>query len=287
MNSIAKPIMLNNKFKKMKTNLNKPINTNHMYFDKKENKVLLKEKDEKWYPINFQWIPIVKLNNELNKKATKMKNKIILSVVLLLAIFSSCSKDTIFGSDVISSEFRTIESFTKVSSEGVFQVNIIQGETQSVEVIANNNIIHKVKTKVVNNELRLYLDNNNYRDIELQVNIMVPSINGIKNSGIGDISILDVDTTDDFNVYNSGTGDITIEGIAKGLTIKNEGTGKFEGFLFAVEDCNVKIIGSGDCEVSVTNDLNVRIEGSGDVYYLGTPIIETNITGSGKIMNAN
>jgi hypothetical protein len=272
----------------MKTSINKPINTNHVYFDKKNNKMFLKEKDEIWFPINFQWIPVVTLNNELNKITRKMKNKIILPVALLLAIFSSCSnEDTIYGSDELTSEFRTIESFTKVSSEGVFEVNIIQGETQSVEVIANNNIIHRVKTKVVNNELRLYLDNNNYRDIELEVNITVPSINGIKNSGIGDISILDVDTTDDFNVYNSGTGDITIEGIAKGLTIKNEGTGKFEGFLFAVEDCNVKIIGSGDCEVSVTNDLNVRIEGSGDVYYLGTPIIETNITGSGKIMNAN
>ncbi len=271
----------------MKTNLNKPINTNHVYFDKNENKVLLKEKDEKWYPINFQWIPIVKLNNELNKKTTKMKNKIILPVALLLAIFSSCSKDTIFGSDVISSEFRSVENFTKVSSEGVFEINIIQGDTQSVEVIANSNIIHRVKTKVINGELRIYLDNNNYRDIDLEVNITVPSIKGIKNSGTGNISILDVNTTDDFNVYNSGTGDITIEGTANSLTIKNEGTGKFEGFLFTVDECDVRIIGSGDCEVNVLNELNVDIQGSGDVYYLGTPIIETYITGSGKIINVN
>ena len=259
-----------------------------MYLDKKENKMLFKEKDETWFPINFQWIPIVKLNNELNKKTTKMKNKIILPVALLLVIFISCSyEDTIYGSDELTSEFRTLESFTKVSSEGVFEVNIVQGDTQSVEVIANNNIIHRVKTKVVNNELRLYLDNNNYMDIELQVNITVPNIDGVKNLGTGDISILDVDTAADFNVYNSGTGDITIEGTAKGITIKNEGTGKLEGFLFTVEDCNVKIIGSGDCEVNVLNELDVAIEGSGDVYYLGTPTIEVNITGSGKIMKAN
>jgi hypothetical protein len=43
----------------------KAINTRHVYLKKNESTVYFKENNEEWYPINFQWIPVVKLNNEL------------------------------------------------------------------------------------------------------------------------------------------------------------------------------------------------------------------------------
>jgi hypothetical protein len=269
----------------MKTNT---IKTKHVYSEKKQNIVFLKKNNEEWFPINFQWIPVVKLNNELTKKTNKIKNLVILPAVLLLVLLSSCSRDTISGSGELISEFRNVVNFTKVRSEGVFEVMITQGNSQSIEIIADDNIIQEIKTVVVNNELRLYLDDdNNYRHITSQINIIVPSITSIKNSGVGNILILDIDTIDDFNIYNSGTGNISIEGSAKSLTIKNEGSGDVEGFLFAIDDCDLQIIGSGDCKVNCANNLNVDIEGSGDIYYLGSPIIEADISGSGKIINFN
>lgn len=268
----------------MKTNR---IKTKSVYSDMKENTAVIKN-DEIWFPINFQWIPVVKLNNELNLKINKMKNLVILPVVLLLTFLSSCSKDNINGSGDLISESRNVGDFTKVKSEGVFEVMITQGNDQSVQVIADDNIIHKVKTVVTNNELRLYLDNdNNYGSISVEVIITVPSINSIKNYGVGHILALDIDASTNFNVYNSGTGDIKIEGSASSLTLENEGSGKFEGFLFTTNNCNVDIIGSGDCKINCTNNLNVHIEGSGDVYYMGMPIIEADISGSGEIINAN
>lgn len=243
---------------------------------------------EHWHPINFQWIPIVKLRSELNVKTNKMKSIAILPIVLMLTLLTSCSKDPITGSGELTSEFRNVTNFTKVSSEGVFEIMITRGTSQSVEIIGDDNIIQEVKTNVIDNELILYLDDdNNYKDISLQVNIMVSSINSIKNYGVGDISILGVETTDNFNVHNSGTGDISIEGSAQSLTLENEGSGKFDGFLFAIDDCNVNIVGSGDCEINSANHLNVHIEGSGDVYYIGLPTIEADISGSGKIVNSN
>ncbi|WP_298238667.1 head GIN domain-containing protein [uncultured Algibacter sp.] len=266
----------------------KTIKTKHVYSGKKESTVYLKNHKEGWSPINFHWIPTVKLNNELNIITNKMKNLVILPIALLLTFLSSCSRDTITGSGSLTSEFRNVANFTKVDSEGVFNVIITQGASQSIEVIADDNIINEVKTNVEDDELKLYLDDDyNYRGISLKVNIIVPSINSIKNSGIGNITIIDVDTIGDFYVYNSGTGDISIEGGAKSLTLKNEGSGNFEGLLFTINDCNVNIIGSGDCKVNCTNNLNVRIEGSGDVYYIGAPVIEANISGSGKIINSN
>ena len=214
-------------------------------------------------------------------------NRIIFSICILLFSITACTKDAIVGSGTPISEFRNVADFTKVSSEGVFEVTITQGDFQSVEIIADDNLIHRVKTEVVDNELRLYLDDRNYKNISLKANITTERINGIKNTGVGNIMISNVDESGNFNVYNSGTGNINIEGSAESLTLENEGTGKFKGFQFVVSNCNAEIIGSGDCEVNPTNTLNVAIKGSGDVFYKGSPVIEVKISGSGKVINAN
>ena len=213
--------------------------------------------------------------------------RITISICILLFTLTACTKDTIEGSGSPISEIRNVANFTKVSSEGVFEVTITQGDVQSVEVTADDNIIQRVKTEVVDNELRLYLDDHNYKDISLKANIVAQRINGIENTGIGNFAVSNVDEDGNFNVYNSGTGNISIEGNAESLIIQNEGDGKFNGFQFTVSNCSVEIIGSGDCEVHPASTLNVDIEGSGNVYYKGTPGIETHISGSGKVIDAN
>jgi hypothetical protein len=213
--------------------------------------------------------------------------RIAISICVLLITLTACTKDTIEGSGSPISEFRDVAYFSRVSSEGVFEVTITQGDFQSVEITADDNIIQRVKTKVVNNELRLYLDDRNYKNIRLKANIVAERINGIKNSGIGDVEISNVNEDGNFNVDNFGSGDITIAGIAESLTVYNEGDGTFRGFQFAVSDCNIEIFGSGNCEVHATTTLDVNIEGSGDVYYKGTPSIDVDISGSGQVINAN
>ncbi|MGB5653879.1 MAG: head GIN domain-containing protein [Robiginitalea sp.] len=213
--------------------------------------------------------------------------RIAISICVILMALTACTKDTIEGSGTPTSEIRDVASFSKVSSEGVFEVTITQGDVQSVEITADDNIIRRVKTEVVNNELRLYLDDENYKDIRLKANIVAERINGIKNSGTGNVVISNVDEGGNFNVDNTGTGNIRITGIAESLTLRNEGDGTFQGFEFAVSDCDIDIIGSGDCEVFATSTLRVNIEGSGDVYYKGSPTIDVNISGSGQVINAN
>jgi lipid-binding SYLF domain-containing protein len=44
-----------------------------VYSDKKQNTDYFKQNNEEWFPINFQWILVIKLNNELNLKTNKMK----------------------------------------------------------------------------------------------------------------------------------------------------------------------------------------------------------------------
>ena len=45
----------------------------------------------------------------------------------------------------------------------------------------------------------------------------------------------------------------------------------------------VRLTGSGDVSVQVSDELDVRIAGSGAVRYLGKPTVEKTITGSGDV----
>jgi len=271
----------------MKTN---SIKAKHVYSEKKQNTVYLKQNNKTWFPINFQWIPVVKLNNELNLKTNKMKNLIILPILALLVFTTSCSNndDTVFGSGNLISETRTVDQFTKIKSEGIFEVTVTQGASQSIEITADNNIIDLVKTSVNSNELKLYLDEDyNYNGITIQANITVTSLNSLRNFGAGDMYVHNIDNISVFIIENEGSGNIEIDGVSNSLTIQNQGSGDILSFDFIVNNCEIVIEGSGDVEITCSNNLDVNIEGSGNVYYKGTPSINTAISGSGSVLNAN
>lgn len=217
-----------------------------------------------------------------------MKTAVYFFSFLSLGALSSCSKDVIVGSGEIISETREVDLFNKVRSEGVFRVTITRGEVQSVEITGDNNILGKVRTQVTNGELRLFLDQDyNYGEMHLQADITVTRINGLKNYGTGEIHVFGVDEPGHFELLNSGTGPIYIEGGASSLEVFNEGSGDIHAFGFNVLACNATLIGSGDLEIACSESLRAFMEGSGDIYYLGTPTIEATIEGSGKIIRAD
>lgn len=215
-------------------------------------------------------------------------NKYPLLVAFTLVTLFSCTKESIEGSGTIVSEFRNIDYFDKISSNGVFEVSITQGEQQSVKVTTDDNIMPHLKTRVVNNELELYLDNDhNYKGLTVEIDIVTTNLEGLKNSGVGNMYVNDVDANKPFSIYNSGTGSIDIQGTSSKLNLINEGTGNIFAFNFLVNECNVAIEGSGDAEINCSNILDVAIEGSGSVYYKGFPTINTTISGSGKVISTN
>ena len=65
------------------------------------------------------------------------------------------------------------------------------------------------------------------------------------------------------------------------------GSGGFFGFPLTAENCDVDILGSGNCEVTALGKLDVILDGSGSVFYKGSPIIHEDITGSGRVVDSN
>ena len=217
-------------------------------------------------------------------------SRVILGIISLTMILglASCSDDNeIRGSGNLESEFREVNFFDKLNSVGVFEITMIQGETQSVKITADDNILNDVITSVSNSELLLDLKNENYTNITLKAEITITDFYGITNSGVGNITIREIDVEHEIDVVNSGTGDINMKGEAESMTIYNEGTGDIESYDLFIEDAVIEIVGSGDVQINASNSLKIKISGSGDVYYKGAPTIDVTIEGSGKVINVD
>jgi len=211
-----------------------------------------------------------------------------LFLIAIIAItLASCSKDDYTGSGNTVSEFRDVHLFTKINSEGTFVVNITQGPTQSLEIIANDNIIGRVKTTVSDGRLKIYLEDGNYKNTYLEANITMADLNGIKNEGTGDITVFELQSAGTMEIENIGTGNIAIAGYTDNLTIVKEGSGTINCAEFMAANIDLRIDGSGDSEVYCTESLNVNIEGSGNVYYKGSPSVTIDISGSGQVIPMN
>ncbi len=265
----------------MKTKKTEVLKTNYVF--QKENQVFLLDRENKltksYEPISFNWIPVKNFN--------KINIWFILVTYCGLMLFTSCSDkddDLFIGSQNLTSEMRQVDEFTKLKSTGVFEVNITQGDSQAVEITADDNIIGRVRTKVVDGELRLELPSDTYRDITLRAKIQVQQLNGIQNSGVGDVVASNINSDQSFSISNSGDAGIRISGTSKSLTCFNEGTGDINGFDFLVDDADLEIIGSGSIEISCVETLTGEISGSGNISYKGNPSVSTNIMGSGKII---
>ncbi|MBP0904068.1 head GIN domain-containing protein [Mariniflexile gromovii] len=214
-----------------------------------------------------------------------MKNIGIISIFVLS--FLGCSSDTFVGSGDTISEIRQVANFSKVSSEGMFEVYITKGNEQSVEIIADDNIMHRVKTKVSNGKLKLHLLDGNYNNTHLKAYITVKNLSQVENFGAGDIHLFNNYEVEVFKVINSGSASVFLEGSCEFLDIRNEGSGNIFAYEMEGSKVSTKTIGAGDIEVTCKSQLFVKIEGSGSLYYRGAPLISTNISGSGKVINDN
>jgi Putative auto-transporter adhesin, head GIN domain len=232
---------------------------------------------------------------------------IVAAIILSICIFSSCKKDTVFGSGPIETQERTVSSFTKVRTESDIDVIILQAAIQKVVVSDYSNLINDIETTVVGDELFIrYRNNRNVTNSKSIVTITMPLLNAVYTSGSGDINVngtfgvpstfaattrgsgdivLNRITAIDFNIVVVGSGDVTVTNAnTKNANINIDGSGDVNAFGLQADNATVEVKGSGDTEVSAAIILNAIIRGSSDIYYRGNPTVNKTITGSGSVI---
>jgi hypothetical protein len=228
-------------------------------------------------------------------------------LLLLVAVLTvtACSVINIGSGDLIT-ETRQVSNFDRVALEGLGEVIVTQGGSESLTIETYDNIMEHVKAEVEDGTLKLSLkeDVNFIFPRRLIFSVGVDDLTGltiagsgkieselietedleVRVGGSGDVRIADL-TGGEVKAKISGSGGIDLAGEAAAQDITISGSGKYLAGDMCSESVKVSISGSGDATVCATETLDSNISGSGSVNYYGQPSISTSVSGSGNLNN--
>jgi hypothetical protein len=234
--------------------------------------------------------------------------KLMISLFMLISISAFAQPwKNITGNGNVKKETRAVTSFTSLSSHGAIDVQISYGNSNSIEVQADENLLPYIETTVEDGKLTIKSKKNvnlNSRS-KIIVSVSMAKINGLQLSGSGNINGTGNFTSDaKTNVMVSGSGNIKLnscsfkdldlglsgsgnidlnKGTADNISISISGSGNIDCSGITCDNVDAKISGSGNTRVNANKSIDAIISGSGNVYYKGTATnITTKIVGSGK-----
>jgi len=236
-------------------------------------------------------------------KLSGLKNAAALSVLVAGAVFAGSA--AAHGRDM-SSEAREVPAFSKIVVKGSADVNVVVGQSQSVEVTTESEYLSRVGTQVRGDTLYITQEGHHWRNIDVNVEISVATLNGVYVHGSGDFDIGHLDSeafeviiegsgdvvvsgkSKSFNLEIDGSGDITLAGDCGSLDVEIDGSGDVDSHDLKCETVKVFIDGSGDVDVYASKSLTAEMEGSGDLTIYGDPDrFRPKISGSGSLKFAD
>ena len=220
--------------------------------------------------------------------------KILFVSVLCICLASTAEaqiKKKVQGDGNVQKETRDLSGFTGVKTSTAIDIYLTQGNSFSVVVEADNNLLEYIETEVDNGVLKVYVDKVNITKSEKKVvHVTMKEIDLIKASSAGDVigqtpvkaEELKISTSSAGDVKlevhvgklylsTSSSGDITLKGEAEYLEASTSSAGDIKAYELTVKEADVSASSAGDVKITVTERLIARASSAGDVYYMGDP----------------
>lgn len=183
-------------------------------------------------------------------------------------------------------ETRSLDSFTKVTAHEAVNVYLKKGNKEEARVVSKSEDLEDVLTEVSGGRLKVHLEGNNHRNVEVDVYVTYVSLNAIGASSAASIkSEGTIETNGDFDVDVSSAGDIIASIKADDLEIdaSSAGDAKLE---VDVNSINAEISSAGDVEISGTatdQDISASSSGDYDGYDLESEEVEASASSGGSV----
>lgn len=210
------------------------------------------------------------------------------------------------GSGNVVSENRAVNGFDAVSISYPATVLIKQGNTESLKIEAEDNLLPKLKTEVQNGTLDIFYKRGEGKHVNPtktpKITIVVKDLSNIDFTSAGELTVEKL-KTDQLDVSLSGAGNMNLNDIfVKALTVSLSGAGStnasgtaddmdlsisgfgdFKGGDLHNQDARVQISGAGSATVWVDHDLTAEVSGAGSVSYYGSASVTRQISGVGSV----
>lgn len=214
----------------------------------------------------------------------------LIALFLLPAV--ACSSiaigNTVRGSGNITTRDYDVRDFSRVTLEGIGDVYITQGNTESLSVETDENIFQYLEIRVSGNDLILGTKPivNLIPSVSIIFRLTVKDLNGITLAGSGSI-YSDPIQTSGMQVTVAGSGEIEVKGLrGTDLSINLPGSGSITIEQIAVPTIDTSVNGSGNITLDGKADrqtINVNGSGKYSADDLETTSARITIAGSGHV----
>lgn len=235
---------------------------------------------------------------------TITKTGLILLFVGLIAIMptQTYAKDRITGSGNVKKETRKVSSFDALDISSAFEVFLTQGNTESLVIECDDNIMEHIYTEVVGGRLKIYTKGNIRKVKTMKAYISFKMLDEIELSGAVDIhgentmkfNDLSIDASgasdielkfiaDKVYLDLSGASDVELTGSASELIIDASGASEIFAIDFEVDNCIIEASGASTVKVFVNKSLDIDASGATTVRYKGSPSVELDSSGASSV----
>jgi hypothetical protein len=195
-----------------------------------------------------------------------------------------------------------IGTFDAIQLYGGYDVELIQGNEESVTIETDHNLLKNIKAEIEKGKLIIncekgfqfdkvkltirfvdiyYLEVNGGMKLKSEKPIQVKDIEMIVNGG-ADIKIPINGNTLSLNL--SGGTNVKFTGKVTNLNIDLNGAGNISCDELESENADVEISGAGYTIVWATKSITAKLSGVGVIEYIGNPsIVKSNVSGIGSV----
>ena len=214
-----------------------------------------------------------------------MKKIPLLLVLLPLLAAAGCHhgmRNQITGSGKREVQKRELASFTSISTQGAFDIQVVCQKPVTLEIEGDDNILTLVSTEVSNNVLYVKSAKAYSVSQPIELRISVPNLDGLTVSGAGKIDISGM-KNDKFEIDSEGAPSIKVSGTTKVVDIDTSGAAKIDTHNLHASRAVVDSKGVSKVDLDASDQLDVTISGPSQVTYRGDPVVNKTVHGPGKI----
>ncbi len=234
-----------------------------------------------------------------------MKKSILVIATSLIGFVSTGFSQKIYGSGKVITETRVVKDFKVLDIDGIFEVEIVQSDSNGVKIEADDNLLTHIKVENVENTLKIYDDDEDKirKFTKFKVYVSVKNVSKIMANMFGKVEVKKAIKADTFQLVTlsesdfilgvncnvlmtdiNSVGNVNINGSAKRGEITIKGVGNLNAYSLSLETAKIITSAPGGVEITSSGDVSVYSTGTGFVHVKGTGnIIKKDISGLGVV----
>ena len=208
-----------------------------------------------------------------------MKSSKFVTVYLVLSLTTTLchsllsiahAQHPVNGNGDIIEQIRPLSKFTSVSLDFSAKLVIVNGETPSFRIVADENLLQHIGTRVRSGKLFISQDRWIEPSQAIEIRVGAPFTSELKTSGYSEASIEDVKGPR--LKLDVSVGKVTVQGEVGRLQVRTK-TGTIDATELATSYADIAISSAGVVKVGTVSELLVDIYEQGIVVYDGAPEI--------------